>query len=147
MGQYRNILVGIDFSEFNNQTIERARMVAEQFGAQLNLLHVVEPLPLSESTYGGIGSFNLDIAEQMAEAARQRLATLGESLSVTQNKQWVEIGSPKVELVRIAAENQIDLIVVGTHGRHGIGLLLGSTAASVVHHAGCDVLTVRLREV
>jgi len=59
----------------------------------------------------------------------------------------VEIGNPKAEIVRVASEKDIDLIVIGTHGRHGIGLLLGSTATGVIHHAHCDVLTVRLKEV
>ena len=58
----------------------------------------------------------------------------------------MEIGSPKAEIIRIAEDMGADLIVVGSHGRHGIALLLGSTAASVVHHAKCDVLAVRLRE-
>ncbi|MCV6604433.1 MAG: universal stress protein, partial [Porticoccaceae bacterium] len=53
---------------------------------------------------------------------------------------------PAHELHRYAEENQVDLIVVGSHGRHGLALLLGSTANGVIHGAGCDVLAVRIRE-
>lgn len=59
--------------------------------------------------------------------------------------QWLEMGSPKTEIIRVATENQVDLIVVGSHGRHGLALLLGSTANGVLHHAPCDVLAVRLQ--
>lgn len=56
------------------------------------------------------------------------------------------MGSPKLEIVRVAEERQVDLIVVGSHGRHGLALLLGSTANGVLHHAKCDVLAVRLAD-
>ena len=59
-------------------------------------------------------------------------------------EQWVVIGSPKTEILALAEDNNADLIVVGSHGRHGLGLLLGSTASSVLHHAKCDVMAVRL---
>jgi universal stress protein A len=82
----------------------------------------------------------------MVEAAKLRLGRLAEDLAVPGERQWVEVGSPKAEIVRVAAEQNFDLIVIGTHGRHGIGVLLGSTASSVIHHADCDVLVVRLRD-
>ena len=56
------------------------------------------------------------------------------------------MGSPKTEIVRVANENKVDLIIVGSHGRHGLALLLGSTANGVLHHATCDVLAVRLQD-
>jgi len=56
------------------------------------------------------------------------------------------MGSPKTEIIRVAQENGVDLIVVGSHGRHGLALLLGSTANGVLHYAPCDVLAVRLQD-
>jgi universal stress protein A len=56
----------------------------------------------------------------------------------------VEIGTPKREIVRVAAEQKAELIVLGSHGRHGLQLLLGSTANGVLHQATCDVLAVRV---
>ena len=146
MANYRKILLAVDFSEFNSQTAARAQEVAGKFDSELGLIHVVEPAPLGDPAYGIAMPFDFDLTGQMVEAARLRLAQMAESLRVPEDRQWVEVGSPKAEIVRVAAEQNIDLIVIGTHGRHGIGALLGSTASSVIHHAACDVLTVRLRD-
>ena len=57
---------------------------------------------------------------------------------------FVELGAPKHEIVRVAKEQGVDLVVVGSYGRHGLQLLLGSTANGVLHLAACDVLAVRV---
>jgi universal stress protein A len=146
MANYAKILLAADFSEFVGQTADHAQALTAKFGGELSILHVVEPAPLSDPVYGGILPFDFDLTEQMVEVARSRLEKMAENLSVPKDRLWVEIGSPKAEIVRVAAERQIDLIVIGTHGRHGVAALLGSTASSVIHHAGCDVLTVRLKD-
>ena len=146
MATYRQILLATDFSGHSEQVTARARDLAQKYVAELSLLHVVENMPIGDAAYGPIVPFDIDLTEQMLEAARTRMATLGESLGVPEQRQWVEIGSPKGEIIRFAAERGADLIVIGSHGRHGIGLLLGSTASSVIHHAECDVLAVRMRE-
>jgi universal stress protein A len=79
-------------------------------------------------------------------SAKKSLIKMGEKLAVTEDRQWLEMGSPKLEIIRVANENDVDLIVVGSHGRHGLALLLGSTANGVLHHATCDVLAVRLQD-
>jgi universal stress protein A len=145
MSDYQKILLATDLLDATGHTAVQASKMAAKFNAELSILHVVEPPPMGDPGYGMIPTLDLDLTEQMLETARERLATLAESLSVPAERQWVEVGSPKNEIVRYAEEHGIDLIVTGTHGRHGIGLLLGSTAASVIHHAGCDVLTVRLK--
>jgi universal stress protein A len=71
---------------------------------------------------------------------------LGKRLAIDDDNQWLVWGVPNQEIVQIAKQEQIDLIVVGSHGRHGLALLLGSTANSILHHATCDVLAVRLLE-
>ena len=146
MEPYRHILLATDFNEHSLQAGERARDLAQRHQAELSLLHVVENLPIGDAAYGPIVPFDIDLSDQMVDAARQRLSALGKTLGIAEDRQYVEIGSPKGEIIRIADELGVDLIVVGSHGRHGIGLLLGSTASSVVHHAKCDVLAVRLRE-
>ena len=83
---------------------------------------------------------------EMIAAAKNKLSDLAKKLGVEQDRLWVELGSPKLEITRIAEENQVDLIVVGSHGRHGFALLLGSTANGILHHAKCDVLAVRLQD-
>ena len=62
------------------------------------------------------------------------------------SNQWLLWGIPKQEIINVAEQQQVDLIVVGSHGRHGLALLLGSTANSILHTAKCDVLAVRLKE-
>ncbi len=146
MSNYGKILLATDFSEFSGQTADRALEVAGSFGGELSLLHVVEPAPISDPVYGVIMPFEFDLTGQMVEAARIRLEKVAEKLGVPKDRQWVEVGSPKAEIVRVAKEQNIDLIVIGTHGRQGLRVLLGSTASSVVNHAGCDVLTVRLTD-
>lgn len=146
MEAYRHILLATDFSEHSQQVAGRAQDLAQKYQSALSLLHVVENLPIGDAAYGPIVPFDIDLTEQMLEAGRQRIANLGEALNVPEDRRWVEIGSPKGEIIRLADEQKVDLIVIGSHGRHGIGLLLGSTASGVIHHARCDVLAVRLRE-
>ena len=146
MANYRKILLATDFSAVSGQLAEQAHTIAAAFGAELSLAHVLEPVTVFDPGYAEMFPLELELTDQMLEAAKTRLEQFAIPLAVPKARQWVELGSPKAEIVRIADENQIDLIVIGTHGRHGLGLLLGSTASSVVHHAHCDVLTVRLKE-
>ena len=146
MNTYQHILMAVDFSEHGKRVAEKAKQMAEQNQAQLSLLHIVDNLPITDASYGPIIPFDVDITEELMAAAKKRLATLADELGVPEDKQWLEIGSPKLEIVRIAEENNVDLIVVGSHGRHGFALLLGSTANGVLHYAKCDVLAVRLKD-
>jgi len=142
---YRQILVAADFSGHGEQVVERAHELAKKYEARLSIIHVVEDLPIMDSSYGPIAPFDIDLTDQMMDAARKRLGEIADRLAIPKDRRWIEIGSPKAEIIRVAQERQVDLIVIGSHGRHGIGLLLGSTAASVIHHAECDVLAVRLQ--
>jgi hypothetical protein len=74
------------------------------------------------------------------------LMQLGEKLAVDLANRWMLWGVPKQEIIHIAEQEKVDLIVVGSHGRHGLALLLGSTANSILHHAKCDVMAVRLKD-
>jgi universal stress protein A len=144
MGDYRHILLATDFSEGSGQVAQRAADLARRYQARLSVMHVVDYLPVADSAYGPAILFDADLTDQLLDSARLRLATLAESLGVPDEARWVEIGSPKLEIVRVAEEKGVDLIVVGSHGKHGLQLLLGSTASGILHHARCDVLAVRL---
>ena len=145
MGTYSRILLAADFGENSMYVAQRAADLATRYGAELSLIHVVENIPTGDTGYGPIVPFEVDLTEQLVEAAEKRMAELGEKLGIPGERIRVELGSPKHEIIRVAEENGVDLIVVGSHGRHGIALLLGSTASSVLHHAKCDVLAVRLK--
>lgn len=143
---YATILLAHDFSAGGGKALERAAALAGTFGAQLHLLHIVEYLPPVDTSFGAVSPFEVDLTDQMIASARKRVHALAGEQGIAVEHCWVEVGSPKLEIIRIAREIGADLIVLGTHGRHGLGLLLGSTAASVVNHAPCDVLAVRLRD-
>jgi universal stress protein A len=144
MENYKHILLAVDFYEHCEAVANRAKDLAIKFQAKLSIVHVVDSMPITDAGYGADIPFNLDLTSELMAGAKTRLAKLAEKLGVTKDKLWLEMGSPKSEIIRVAEENNVDLIVIGSHGRHGLALLLGSTANGVLHHATCDVLAVRL---
>jgi universal stress protein A len=78
------------------------------------------------------------------KAAREQLGTYGDQYGVAKNNQVVTVGRPESEIHRLAKEQEVDLVIVGSHGRKGFQLLLGSTANGVLHGTECDVLAVRI---
>jgi len=144
MENYKHILLAVDFFENDNIVLNRAKELAERYQARLSIIHVLDSMPITDAGYGLELPFNFDLAAELMAAAKSKLINAAERLNIGENERWLETGSPKQEIIRIASENNVDLIVVGSHGRHGLALLLGSTANSVLHHAQCDVLAVRL---
>lgn len=144
--QYQHILIAVDFSDHTHEVCNKAQAIAERNQAKLSLCHIVEDFPLTDFAYEPMISVDIDMREALLDSGRKQLAKLADELSIPAAQQWVECGSPGHDLVRIADENQVDLIVVGSHGRHGIKMLLGSTANAVLHHAHCDVLAIRLKD-
>jgi len=143
MANYTQILVAVDFSEECRQVIEKAHEMATLNGAQLTLLHVVE---YTSTIYAGDIPLpeDLELDQRMAEQAMDRLTECTEQLGLENIRRLVEMGVPKLEIARIADQQGANLIVIGSHGRHGLQLLLGSTANGVLHQAKCDVLAVRV---
>lgn len=143
---YQHILIAADFSEHNKLVCEKAASLAQLHHAKLSICHVVEDFPLTDFAYEPMISVDIDMREALLKAGKEQLEKLAEPLNIPEQQQWVECGSPGHDIVRIADENGVDLIVIGSHGRHGIKLLLGSTANAVLHHANCDVLAARLQD-
>ncbi len=144
MPAYSHILFATDFSQESESAAQRAADLAQRCTARLSLIHVVEFSPLD---YGGeqMLPIEMDLEQELADEARKRLERLGERMGAAKSDQHVEIGSTKNEILRVAAATGVDLIVVGSHGRRGLALLLGSTANAVLHSAPCDVLAVRVK--
>jgi universal stress protein A len=140
---YTHVLVAVDFAPDNSAVLDRAVEIAQHYQAALTLLHVVE---YTESAYSGElvvpGDASMD--KELIEHAEKRLAELKEQIRMPSAETRVELGTPKHEIVRVAEESKVDLVVTGSHGRHGLQLLLGSTANGVLHLAKCDVLAVRV---
>ncbi|GGB90169.1 universal stress protein [Marinobacterium zhoushanense] len=144
MARYTRILLAVDLSDESSQLAERAVDLARTNQAQLSLIHVVEPLSFA---YGGDVPMDLStIQEQLDEHARKKLNTYAEALGYPVDKKFVVTGNTETEIHQVASNEETDLIIVGSHGRHGLALLLGSTANGVLHGAPCDVLAVRVRK-
>ena len=146
MENYKHILLAVDFYENSEIITNKAEDLAKKYQAKLSIVHVVDSLPITDAGYGTDIPFNMDLTAELMAGAKTRLVKLAERLGVPEDRLYLEMGSPKTEIIRIAEEKKVDLIVLGSHGRHGLGLLLGSTANGVLHHATCDVLAVRLQD-
>lgn len=142
----RKILVPTDFSETAAVALTYAQALAQQFGAAVDVLHVV-PAPYSALAGPEVPSYSpQQLVAHWEEDARVRLESLltEAERSALRARLLTRVGHPFVEIVRYAREESIDLIVMGTHGRGAVGhLLLGSVAERVVRKAPCPVLTVR----
>jgi len=142
MADYRRIMLAVDLTEESNFVAKRAMAIAKAFNAELHVVHVIEPLSLA---YGGDIPMDLSsVQEQIHEQAKSHLAEFANALGVAEEHQYLIFGRPESEIQRVAESKGADVIVVGSHGRHGLALLLGSTANGVLHGATCDVLAVRV---
>jgi len=142
MSEYRHILVAVDLTEESVQVTQRACALRTAFSAELSCVHVIEPLSLA---YGGDIPMDLStIQDQIQDTAKSHLAEFAKSLAIAPENQHLIFGRPETEIHALAKEIEADLIVVGSHGRAGLALLLGSTANGVLHGATCDVLAVRV---
>ncbi len=143
MSTYQKILVAIDLTEEAPQVLNKAMEVSKAHGAQLMLVHVVEPVGYA---YGGDIPMDLtELQDQLDKAAKEQLAKYGEQYGVSAENQVVTVGRPESEIHRLSKEQEVDLVIVGSHGRKGFQLLLGSTANGVLHGTVCDVLAVRIQ--
>lgn len=142
MADYRRIMLAVDLTEESNFVAQRAVGLAKAFDADLHIVHVIEPLSLA---YGGDIPMDLSsVQEQIHEQAKSHLAEFAAKLGVPTDHQYLIFGRPESEIQRVAEAKGADVIIVGSHGRHGLALLLGSTANGVLHGATCDVLAVRV---
>ncbi|MDH5394169.1 MAG: universal stress protein [Gammaproteobacteria bacterium] len=144
MEAYQQILVAVDFNSSIATVIQRAQFIAGFGAAKLSLVHVVEPAPVDFLDQTMLVNMNLD--EVLLKTARQQMQTLAEKYGVDSADCYIEVGSVKAEIFKQIESLAADLLVVGSHGRHGFALLLGSTANAVLHGASCDVLAVRVND-
>jgi universal stress protein A len=145
---YSKVMAAVDLTEETEDVLRRASELAEHYNAELSLLTVVRTI---NQAYGGfdVAALSADAAMIERDLIRQAEAHIqrhGEALGVPQERCYIGHGNPSQEIKRQAEALGIDLVVMGTHGRKGFGLLLGSTATGVLHGAPCDVLTVRIKE-
>ena len=137
---------GRGFTKHSVYVAEKARVLANKYQAKLSVIHVLDNIPMPDTNYGTVIALDQIAPDELLEAEKIKFMELGDQLAIDVVNRWMVWGIPTQEIINIADQEQVDLIIVGSHGRHGLALLLGSTANSVLHHAKCDVMAVRLIE-
>ena len=131
MTTYQHILVALDLSEHSLFVLKKAHELAQQNHAKLSAIHVIEPLVESSHLAfdGTISTDLLPVQDEIEASAKKKLSK-----------------RPADTIHQLSKDLPCDLIVVGSHGRRGLSLLLGSTANAVLHGATCDVLAARVND-
>ena len=143
----RKILLPTDFSGCANYALPYAAAIARATHARILCVHVVEPLVPAVGYTGLADPMPIaDISEQLEDSAEREFPQLTDcdELSGLDVEEIIVHGDAAAEIVRVAGENEADLIVISSHGRTGLGrMIFGSTAEAVVRHASCPVLVVK----
>ena len=148
MKKLSNILVAVDLSGEAGQVLDAATALASLSHAEISVVHVAHAL-----TYYGDSPYytspldnDLYNQEDVRKILFDELDRLVEPYDITRGSIDIRFGYAADEIVAKAKDDGTDLIVVGSHGRRGIRILLGSTADRVLHHAPCNVLAVRVTD-
>lgn len=144
MSQYQSVLLAIDVIEESRGVLEKAAQTLAPDGT-LIVFHCIEPIPYPDYYTGNLLE---EIQTQAIDDANRALHDLIGlcDIDAARCKVEVQVARASHAITRAAEKNNCDLIVVGSHGRHGLRLILGSTANAVLHHAECDVLAVRIKD-
>jgi universal stress protein A len=141
MSIYHRILLAIELNDDSPNVARRAQALATAFAAELEVLHVVEYVPvepLGESLMPAV-----QIEGELLSRARAQIAELAAEIGIPESACNVEAGNSKAEIVRFAREHGSDLIIVSSRERHGPSILLNLTDDTILHAAPCDVLAMR----
>lgn len=137
---YGKILFAADFDDVSLKAADKAKAMAKEHGAELHVVHVIEPVPTY--AYPGFVGF-ADVEEEIYKQARQALDKMQQDLELDEQHTHLKRGSVKHEVIALADDLKADLIMVGSHGRHGLARMLGSTASAILNMAKLDVLIIR----
>ncbi|MCG6896501.1 MAG: universal stress protein [Thiocapsa sp.] len=147
---YKSLLLAVDFEKESEPVVARARRLRDLLGARLYLLHVVEHIPttMEYMPVGYAGDVaapdSLELEQELLDIARRELDALGDALGVPVSDRLVRTGPTGRLIDEAARELAVDLVVIGSHGRHGFMGLFGSTARTVLRNLTCDVLCVKI---
>ena len=144
---YRNVLAAVDTTDEAGEVLKAAREMADDKKSTISVVTVLRPMADFYVNLFSILEDNasIGIEDKAVEQATAWLSDLAKRNGIDASAVNVIIGTPAVEIRRMAVKSDADLIVLGTHGRHGLGLMLGSTANAVLHGAQCNVLAVKVR--
>lgn len=142
MSVHKKILLPTDLTEASDLAAEKVKDLIDLTGAELTILYVVEYVP---PPYVAVElPENLSSEAALVERAKGYLSDWVKKVQLADHRQIVKAGSPKRIIVDVARHNDIDLIVMSTHGDKGLARIIGSTANGVLHNAPCDVLVVHI---
>jgi universal stress protein A len=142
MAAYKKILVLLDLSDASEQIAGAARDMAAHSNAAMVILHVVDFVPTEPM--GETLMPTIQIEQDLVQRARAKLTELCARMALPRATTRVEAGNKKTEILRVARDEAVDLIILGSRVRHGLGILVNFTEDTVLHAAHCDVLAVRL---
>jgi len=138
----KKILVPIDFSPHSEKALQWALSLADREDTSIILFHVIPQPPDEWHSQAGPAEKKVEDELRAGVERQQKKTGTGKSARIETLAVWG--GDPSSEICLLAKRQNVDLIVMGTHGRTGLShILLGSVAEKVVHHAPCSVLTVR----
>ncbi|TYK67370.1 universal stress protein [Colwellia echini] len=150
---YKHILFAVELNENKRYIEEKVAKLQQLTQAKVSVLHVVEKIP---NAYYGTGMNiapelepinTLGIEKIQQDRAKELLQPLADRLMLNAENLHIALGyNISEEILSFAENSNVDLIITGSHGVHGLKLLLGSTANSILHGAKCDVLAVRYKE-
>jgi universal stress protein A len=143
MAGYKKLLVLLDLSQDSEQVAVAGRDLAAYSDAAIVALHVVEFVPaepMGESLMPTV-----QIEQELIQRSKETMSEIVTRLKWPRATWRVEAGNTKSEILRVAAEEGADLIVLGSRERHGLAILVNFTEDTVLHAAHCDVLAVRLK--
>ena len=140
---YRHLICAVDLADDAPRIAAQAKELAACFVAELTLLHVVEYIPVDPAGEALLPP-PIEVQRDLVADAQQRLNALADDCGVAADHCLVVVGNIRAEIVATASSRGCDLVVLGARGRHGLGALLASTEKSVLVHAPCDVLAVRI---
>src|SRR5258708_17971202 len=140
---YRKPLVPLDLYEDSQEVAVDGRDLAAHSNASMVALHVVEFVPVEH--LGESLMPTVQIEDELINRSRAKLTEFITRLGLARATGRVEAGNTKSEILRVAEEEKVDLIVLGSRERHGLAILVNFTEDTVLHAAHCDVLAVRLK--
>lgn len=143
MTRYKKLLVLLDLSDGSEHVAAAARDIAADANADVIALHVVEFVPVDPMGETMMPSH--EIERDLIKRSGERLLALKDRWGLPNARCRVESGNTKSEILRVAREEGVDLIVLGSRERHGLAILVNFTEDTVLHASQCDVLAVRLQ--
>lgn len=143
MSPYQHLLAAIVFDDAGLAVLDRAHALADQFGARLSLLHVIEYTPIESGEL--LMTTPYDVARQLEDEARGKLQALCRKHSLPEDCAHVSTGTVVTQIEQLVQQQGVDLVIVGHQPRKGLAAWFSHTEDNLVHRAPCDVLALRLR--